>query len=42
MIERTMSPEKLDLLTQQYAGKRIVTVACDLADRYISTALFSS
>ena len=25
----------------QYAGKRIVTVACDLADRYISTALFT-
>ncbi len=25
----------------QYAGKRIVTVACDLADRYISTALFA-
>ena len=26
----------------QYAGKRIVTVACDIADRYISTALFAS
>ena len=25
----------------QYAGKRIVTVACDIADRYISTALFT-
>ena len=26
----------------KYAGKRIVTVACDIADRYISTALFAS
>ena len=26
----------------QYAGKRIVTIACDIADRYISTALFAS
>ena len=25
----------------KYAGKRIVTVICDLADRYISTALFT-
>ena len=25
----------------QYAGKRIVTIACDIADRYISTALFA-
>ena len=26
----------------KYAGQRIVTVACDIADRYISTALFAS
>ena len=26
----------------KYAGKRIVTIICDLADRYISTALFTS
>ena len=25
----------------KYAGKRIVTIICDLADRYISTALFT-
>lgn len=25
----------------KYAGKRIVTIACDLADRYISTPLFT-
>ena len=25
----------------KYAGQRIVTVACDIADRYISTALFA-